>query len=529
MTGRLQTSSISAPGFLGLNSQESEVTLESGYATQALNCVIDRYGRLGSRRGWLNVTTNRDTLPSTSYITSLFEFKGLNGTITYLSSGNSKLFTGLDILTEKKVRNSANTADIALSTSNDNWQWASLGRGTVTAMGTEAFAGQNGNPLIMYYDTGSGFLFKQAGDVGAVPTGLTVSSFDPNCVLAAFGRLWCGSLSNDRQTLYYSKLLDGSDFAGAGSGVLDISSVVGNADEIVAISAHNNFLVIFCKQNIVIYSNASDPTNITLADVINGVGCIARDSVQQTGTDLIFLSKSGIRSLQRTIQEKSMPMRELSLNVRDDLVNDLNNETASLIKSIYFERDAFYLLSLPSTGQCYCFDTRQQLPNGASRVTIWNNFNFKAFCTTEDRNLLLGSIGGIAKYFGYTDNGLPYRMVYFTSNTDVAAPSILKFLKKARLVLIGNQTQDFVIKYGFDYSINFTPRYFFNASAQIPSEYNVAEYGIGEYTGGLVIVEAAVNLGGSGRIVKFGIETEIDGAPVSVQKADIYLKIGKVF
>lgn len=529
MTGRLQAASISAPGFLGLNSQESEVTLESGYATQALNCVIDRYGRLGSRRGWLNVTTNRGTLPSTSFITSIFEFKTLDGTETYLSSGNNKLFTGTSDLVEKKLRNSDNTADIPIVSTADNWQWASLGLGTTTATGTEGFAAQNGNPLLVYRDAGSGYIFQRAGDIGSVPTGLTVDSFDPNCILAAFGRLFAASISSNRHTLYYSQLLNGKAFSGAGSGVLDISSVVGNSDEIVAIANHNNFLVIFCKENIVIYSKANDPTNIVLEDVIVGVGCIARDSVQKTGTDLIFLSRSGVRSLQRTIQEKSMPMRELSLNVRDDLVNDLNNENPVLIKSIYFERDAFYLLSLPSIGQVYCFDTRQQLPNGAARVTIWNNFDFKAFCTTEDRNLLLGSIGGIARYFGYTDNGESYRMVYFTSNTDVGSPSVLKFLKKTRIVIIGNETQDFVIKYGFDYSINFTPRYYFNSSAQVPSEYNVAEYGIGEYTGGLVVVEAAVNLGGSGRVVKFGIETEIDGAPVSIQKADLYLKIGKVF
>ena len=529
MTGRLQTSSVSAPGFLGLNSQESEVTLESGYATQALNCIIDRYGRLGSRRGWLPVTTDNSTLPNTSYITSIFEFKTLDGAESYLSSGDSKLFVGTDILTEKPVRNAGDTADIPLATDADNWQWCSMGVGATTAIGTEAFAAQNGNPLIIYRDAGSGFIFQRVGDVGSVPTGFTVDTFDPNCIISAYGRTWAAATSSDKHTLWYSKLLDGGEFSGVGSGLLDISSLVGNSDEIVAISNHNNFLVIFCKNNIVIYANADDPTNITLADIISGVGCIARDSVQKTGTDLIFLSKSGVRSLQRTIQEKSMPMRELSLNVRDDLVNDLNNENPTLIKSIYFERDAFYLVSLPSTGQVYCFDTRQPLQNGSARVTIWNNFIFKAFCVTEDRNLLLGSIGGIAKYFGYTDNGQPYRMIYFTSNSDVGAASVLKFLKKTRIVIIGNETQDFVIKYGFDYSTRFTPRYYFNNAAQIPSEYNIAEYGIGEYTGGLLVVEASVNLGGSGRIVKFGIETEIDGAPVSIQKADLYLKIGKVF
>ena len=60
-----------------------------------------------------------------------------------------------------------------------------------------------------------------------------------------------------------------------------------------------------------------------LTDVITGVGCVSRDSIQATGTDLIYLSQSGIRSLNRTVTENSMPMRELSLNIRDDVTDYL--------------------------------------------------------------------------------------------------------------------------------------------------------------------------------------------------------------
>ncbi len=47
-----QTASIAAPGFFGLNIQESAVSLSSGFALEANNCVVDRYGRIGARRGW---------------------------------------------------------------------------------------------------------------------------------------------------------------------------------------------------------------------------------------------------------------------------------------------------------------------------------------------------------------------------------------------------------------------------------------------------------------------------------------------
>lgn len=528
MTGRLQASSIQAPGFQGLNSQESEVTLENGYATSATNCIIDRFGRLGSRRGWQRLTTNNGTLNDTDNIKFLYEFKNTDGNYTILSGGASKLFIGSDTLVEKKVRNWANTADVALTSSNDNWQAATLQDDAGSVALGEVYLAQNGNPLLVYNEVASNYIFRQVADGGSPPTGLSVTTFDPNCIISAYGRLWAANLSEDRTTVYYSGLLNGLDWTSAEAGILNVSAVVGGNDEIVAIASHNNFLIIFMQNNIVVYANANDPTNITLSDVIRGVGCIARDSVQNTGTDLIFLSKSGVRSLTRTIQEKSMPMRELSLNVRDILVRDIQNESLSSIKSVYFERDALYLLSLPSTNQIYCFDTRVILANGAARTTTWN-ISFPAFCAIEARELYLGVPGGIASYKGYQDDGLPYRMVYFTANTDIQTPSQLKLLKKGGVLIIGNDTQDVIMKYGFDFNSSFESRVYFGNTSNPVSEYNIAEYGIGEYSGGLSILEARVNLGGSGRVIKLGIETEVNGSPVSIQKIELFFKMGKLY
>jgi len=528
MSGRLLPAAIQAPGFQGLNSQDSEVTLESGYATSATNCIIDRFGRLGSRRGWQYLTTNNGTLNDNQPIEFIYEFKNTDGNYTILSAGGGKLFTGDVTLTEKQVRNAANNADIALSVSTGNWQAVALQDNSgVGALG-EVFLAQKGNPLLVYREVSGTYIYQRVSDYGSIPTGLSVSTFDPNCLVSAYGRVWVANLSNNKTTVFYSRLLDGHHYTGTGSGLLDVSAVVGGNDEIVALASHNNFLIIFMQNNIVVYSGADDPGTLQLSDVIKGVGCIARDSVQNTGTDLIFLSKSGVRSLARTIQEKSMPMRELSLNVRDILVRDIQNEVLSNIKSAYFERDALYLLTLPSTNQIYCFDMRVALPNGASRVTTWNT-SYSAFCATEARELYLGVKGGIAKYFGYLDNGITYRMVYFTANTDIGQPSQLKFLKKAGVLIIGNTTQDVVMKFGFDYNTLFQSRVFFGSTSNSASEYNVAEYNIGEYSGGLAILEARMNLGGSGRVVKLGIETVVDGSPVSIQKVELFFKTGKVY
>jgi len=529
MAGNLISATLAAPGFLGLNSQESGITLESGYATTAANCVIDRYGRLGARRGWREITTNNGTLNDDEPIEAIYEFKNVDGNITYLSAGAGKLFTGTATLVEKTVRDATDTGNVVVSFTGNKWKWATLPNGAgLNALG-QAFAAQRGNPFLIWNKVGSNFIYQRVADVGSLPTGFNATTFDPNEVLASFGRIWAADLSGNKSTIYYSVILDGSDFDGVGSGFIDIASQVGNNDEIVALANHNGYLVIFCKNNIVVYQNPDDVDSLVLADVISGVGCVCRDSVQATGTDIVFLSKSGVRSLSRTIQEKSMPMRELSLNIRDQLVDYIGNETdVSNIKSVYFERDAFYLLSVPSLREIVCFDTRTMLENGAARTTTWESVDYTAFCATSDRRLLLGVAGGIGEYYGYTDNGATYRMRYFTNYFDFGQATQLKLLKQIGLVSIGGSGQDFVVKYGFDYSSNYSSVPLKLSDSAVIAEYNIAEYNIGEYSGGIVSENVKVNAGGSGKVIQLGFEANIVGYPLSIQKIDCFIKTGKI-
>jgi hypothetical protein len=291
MAGQLKALSNAALGFLGLNTQESGVTLESGYATKATNCIIDKFGRLGSRRGWTPITTNRGTLGSTTYLESMFEFIDNDLTPTILSCGGGKMYSGSTTLTELPVKQADQTTNLSITFNGNNWQFAQLAEGAGYGNSMYGFAAQTSNPLLVYRkknhtDT---YIWQRVGDYGTKPTGVT--TFDPNCVHAAFGRVWVAGVSGAKTTIYYSKLLDGALFTGTGSGLIDIESVVGSSDEIVGISSHNNYLIIFCRNNIVIYQSPDDPTNLTLADVVTGDGCIARYTIQQTGTDLIFLSK----------------------------------------------------------------------------------------------------------------------------------------------------------------------------------------------------------------------------------------------
>ena len=115
---------------------------------------------------------------------------------------------------------------------------------------------------------------------------------------------------------------------------------------------------------------------------------------------------------------------------------------------------------------------------------------------------------------------------YYTNYFDLGSPTAIKFLKKGNFVVVGGVGQDVALKYGFDY-VN---SYRINnqaATAGTVYEYNIGEYAIAEYSSGLVLEEVNSNLGGSGSIMQLGFEADINAAPLSIQKIDIYVKAGK--
>jgi hypothetical protein len=526
----LQAVSLTSPGYFGLNNQDSPVGLNPAFATQAYNAVIDKFGRIGARKGWYYRTTTNGT---STNIKAMFEFDNGDATYTILSAGNNALYTGETTLTSKTVRNSDNTADLTYTITASNWQIVQPLYDSGLNLSAHAYLVQKDHPALVYHKLGAtahahtgSFGFQRLGDVGTVPTGYSVTTFMPNCALAAYGRMWMADIGTNTNTIYYSALLEPDDFTGVGSGFINLEQVVPGGDKIVALAAHNNFLVVFCKNNIAIYSGADNIDTLQLQDVIKGVGCIARDSIQNIGTDIIFLSNSGVRSLGRTIQEKSSPMRDISKNVRDQFLQTVYVQDYTAIRSVYHEKEAFYLLVLPSGQFVYCFDVRAPLEDGSFRATTWTRINPGAVMSTRDNRLLLGKADGIAIYDGYQDNGVQYTFSYYTPIIDFGNPSVTKILKKLVVTVVGANATTLDIRWAFDYNTNYQSTQVTTDEAPI-AEYGVAEYNIAEYAASIFIDQFSKQLSGSGNVVQLGIDAAINGYPLSLQKIDIYSVIGR--
>ena len=101
MAQQLQNIHIGAPGFKGLNTQDSPVNIDPAFASVAENAVVDNYGRIGSRKGIDDLTSDVSALGSSAGIESIGEFVALDGSKKIYSTGNNKIFSGTSTLTDE--------------------------------------------------------------------------------------------------------------------------------------------------------------------------------------------------------------------------------------------------------------------------------------------------------------------------------------------------------------------------------------------------------------------------------------------
>ena len=503
MAQPLRSIDLVAPAFKGVNSEDSPIAQDTSFAEIADNAIIDRQGRLASRKGNNVLTTNKTAL-GTDHIHNIHEFYDSAGNETIFSTGNNKIMSGTTTLTDV-------TPGSYTITAND-WK--------IVNFNDKAYFFQRGfDPLV--HDNSNGLRTFTVANGGA-----TNATFKANEVLAAFGRLFiAGNASNDT-IIYWSDLLDGNAFSGGSSGNIDVSKAwPDGADKIVALAAHNDFLVVFGEHSIIVYSGADSPSSMAISDTVSGVGCIDRKTVVSIGSDLLFLSDDGLRSLGRTIQEKSLPISDLSRNVKQDLIAKLASKT-SPASTVYSPENYFYLLCLPDSNLVYCFDLRGRLENGSFRVTKWPSVNFKSFARDRDGTIYIGTTDGIGKYDGFDDNNSSYIFRYSSPGLTFGDPSKIKILKKIRPTIIGGNNVDIVLSWTYDFSVQAnTSR--FRVGSTNPAFFGVSEYTQAEFSLGDLISRKSLNCTGNGTVITVGLQTEVNGASISLQEMNVLALIGK--
>ena len=573
MAQELRSINLVAPAFKGINTEDSPIAQDPSFAEIADNAVIDKRGRIASRKGHTVLTTDKTALGSEA-VRDVHEYRNTSGATTVLSVGNNKVMTGTSTLTD---------ISSSISISASNWK--------IVNFNDKAYFFQRGTRPLVYDGTVSPATLTQL-------TGITAAQYG-NEVISAYGRLWTADTTSNKSTVYWSDLLIGNDWSGGTSGSIDIAKVWPDGyDEIVALAAHNGLLIIFGQHSIVVYQGAEAPATMALVDTVAGVGCVDRDTIQHTGTDVLFLSHTGLRSFGRTIQEKSMPISTLSKTITKDIIELIQDENTSY-RTVYSPEESFYLLTFVGQNTTYCFDLRGNLEDGSLRATRWPNSVFTAYERLENGKLYIGSTNGISEYKSYLDNGSPFRFKYYSPSLTFGDPSRLKFIKKINPTIITSSNTDIFIKFAYDFNTSYRNTTFTVQGAPV-AEFGASEYvslselsgftitstltngvyvvdkflgdfstapttGSGggallngdsysntvdgktyvyitnafvdidtltvsaskEFTGGASTTRKALNAGGSGSTVVVGLEADINGSALSLQEINILALIGK--
>lgn len=141
-------------------------------------------------------------------------------------------------------------------------------------------------------------------------------------------KLWAAGVAAAPSTLYYSVSLDPEDWAGSGSGSIDIDPDDG--DQITAIRSFKNRLIVFKGPNkgsihIITGSAPTGTDAFARQPFIKGIGAAWQHCVFEYGDDLGFVAFDGtVRSLSATDQYGDFREASLSHGLNDWLARTIN-------------------------------------------------------------------------------------------------------------------------------------------------------------------------------------------------------------
>jgi len=558
----LQPLVLDSIGVYGLNRQSSAASLPPQWLTTANNIMLDEKGRVSTRKGIKQVTNNitDSATANTLIVKSLGEYRSTTGVKTVFAGAGANVYK-MDTATNPYTLTAQSFAGGTTKT-DGNWQF--------TNFNNQFYGVQASNQPINY----SGSAWLDLEDVASYAKPAGVTTFTPSCVLGEYGRLFTGNIGENRDVVYYSDLLIGHKFAGGSAGAIDLKGVWAG-DEIVSLNSFMGKLVIFGKNNIVVYDNPWDvalTSNSTfrLNEVIEGVGCVARDSVQLIGDDIVFLSSSGVRSLSRTIVQDKMPLTDLSLAIKDEIRTNIVTGNMDSVKAQYDLSTGSYILGFPGKNIVYVFDFKAQTPDGVPRITTWNfdsKKNPRSFLSTDTFLYCgLGAInyeGRIATYDGYYDvDKLDVTTSYANQTVCVAAghtwesgtskcfqdidntyqsdfktvwldfdqPGISKFLKRFLGIWSGGKNMNVTLNWFRDYNTNPTSANFTldPTTGGVSSLWGVGKYAAAKYAPSFQPTEYKVSMSKAAKVVRLQVIQTVSGFKASLQNITIWAKQGKI-
>ncbi len=500
MPARLQPITLHGPGVFGLNTDQAGPSIDPRWALTLRNAIFDSAGRIAAREGWTLLTTGS---PHSNNTEAIFEYVQDETTKHIISAAGNALYSGTTTLTTR-------TGGSAISA--NNWQFVNFNGSVV---------GVQASHVSRFWDGVAG-TFADTSATNRPTTG--------NSAVSAWGRLFVTD-TNER-TIHFTPLLmnlTSGDWTAAGGGSWDTSEYWPDGrDHVVAMVEWQDRLLVFGERSVLIYTGMQDPANdLALEDVITSGGTMWRDSVVSVGTDLLYLARDGLRSIQRGIQFSTLPYRALSRPIRQALLTELLPAANADVKASYSAEDGAYFARIANT--YWYWDVRSPIDTGDLRASRWDGIGYKSIWTATDGTVYLGQNGGVAQYTGYQDNVTPYVWEFKSTWLELGREPTTIIPKYSFWTFVTTTEYTVDVSYAFDFSETFQNTVAVLGDSTL-SEWGSAsaEWAISEWGAGQTSQRVKFQMGGFGDRLQLGVRVVINGAPIAVQRVDVYSKAGRL-
>lgn len=266
------------------------------YSLLMQNCFVSERGTLCKVPGYVALNSQA----CSHALSSGFEFRKKDGTRQILVAGGGKIY--------KFISGSLQEIYSGLD-SNAKVRFSNFGDACVIT---------NGVNTPLKYDGSS---FTELSDYAATCFKTHVHK----------GRLWLID-SADTMIAYHSGLMSFDK-----EGYIDFKYVLSEGDELIGMTTFVDLLVFFFRNHIAIYQgNTPSGTNsdFALVHLIKGTGLYFTDAVQNYGTDCLFLSKHGIKTLRQIVTTGSLNIQNVSTLI-DPFLNKKIAEGGSIASAHY--------------------------------------------------------------------------------------------------------------------------------------------------------------------------------------------------
>jgi hypothetical protein len=159
---------------------------------------------------------------------------------------------------------------------------------------------------------------------------------------------------------------------------------VGLGDPVTGLASWVGFnIVVFCKNSCYVVDTGGSPAasgsvpttaNYTIRTISASTGCVAHGSIAQVGEDLFFLSRTGVRSIRRTMEENMVAsdVGVISYPIQD-VIDEINWAAVENATAIFWNNR--YLLSVPTgtstvNNTTLCYNTNTQSWTGVWQGTV---------------------------------------------------------------------------------------------------------------------------------------------------------------